>query len=131
MIPTLFMEKYPIFTVTIPKTGSRFSTTEAIVAYLSECIASDPVAAYIGTFDHYAHTQALGGEINLQMNDALMIIFCFGQKLPSPQMMAPRPRSIGVSDMGEEFVMTFLEAPVETINQKILGWIEAIRLGQA
>lgn len=121
------MEKYPIFTIEIPKDESKYTNTDEIITYLKEQIAAHPVAAYIGEFDHYAHTTELGGEINPAITTAKMVIFCFGQKLPRPEMMAPRPRSIGVCDMGENFVITFLEAPMYAINETMEGWVKQIQ----
>jgi hypothetical protein len=121
----LFMEKYPIFTLELPKNECRYSDTDQIMEYLKEQIVANPVAAFIGEFDHYAHTKSIGGEINPDIKTAKMVVFCFGQKLPKPEMMAARPRSISVCDMGESFVFTFLEAPMPAINEIIEGWIKA------
>ena len=126
MKQTTFMEKYPIFTIEIPKDESKYTNTDEIIAYLKEQIAANPVAAYIGEFDHYAHTNDLGGEINPAIQTAKMVVFCFGQKLPRPEMMAPRPRSIGVCDMGESFIITFLEAPMYAINETMEVWVKGI-----
>ncbi len=124
MTQSVFMEKYPIFTLEAQKNESRFSTVDQIIESLKEQIAAHPVAAYIADFDHYAHTDALGGEINPAIKAAKMVVFCFGQKLPNPQMMAARPRSIGVADMGESFVFTFLEAPLSAINDTMEQWVK-------
>lgn len=127
MKQSIFMEKYPIFTIKISKNESKYNDTDAIIAYLKEQIAADPVASYIGEFDHYAHTTGLGGEINPEIKAAKMVVFCFGQKLPRAEMMAPRPRSIGVCDMSENFVITFLEAPMYAINETMEGWVRRIK----
>ena len=124
MTQSVFMEKYPIFTLEAQKTDSLFATVDEIIENLKTQIAADPVATYIADFDHYAHTSALGGEINPAIHAAKMVVFCFGQKLPTPQMMAARPRSIGVADMGESFVFTFLEAPMSAINETMEQWVK-------
>lgn len=124
MTQTTFMEKYPIFTLEVSKNESLFAAVDEIIDNLKAQIAADPVATYIADFDHYAHTDALGGEINPAIRAAKMVVFCFGQKLPNPQMMAARPRSIGVADMGESFVFTFLEAPMDAINNTMEQWIK-------
>jgi len=123
---TTFMEKYPIFTLEIAKKESRYSDVDQIINYLKDHIAVNPVTAYIGEFDHHAHTTSLSGEINPLIREAKMVIFCFGQKLPRPEMMAARPRSISVCDMGENFVITFLEAPICAINETMEGWVKGI-----
>lgn len=128
MKQTIFMEKYPIFTLEIDKNESKYSDTDEIITYLKEQIVANPIAAYIGEFDHYAHTDGLGGEINPKIKTAKMVLFCFGQKLPKPEMLAARPRSIGVCDMGENFVITFLEAPMNAINETMEKWVKDIKL---
>lgn len=119
------MEKYPIFTFELPKNECRFSDVEQIMEYLKEQISANSIAVFIGDFDHYAHTYSIGGEINTDIHAAKMVVFCFGQKLPKPEMMAARPRSISVCDMGSHFFFTFLEAPMPAINEVIEGWIKA------
>jgi hypothetical protein len=127
MKQSTFMEKYPIYTLEMDKNECIYNDTAEIIEYLKEQIIANPIAAYIGEFDHYAHTETIGGEINPAIKAAKMVIFCFGQKLPRPEMMAPRPRSIGVADMGETFVFTFLEAPMYAINETMEGWIKQIK----
>jgi hypothetical protein len=123
----LFMEKYPVFTLEVEKTECAYDTTDALLAYFKEKIAADPVAILIAEFDHAAHTRSLeNGEVAAGILEAKMVIFCFGQKLPTPQMMAARPRSINIADMGETFVITFLEAPMYAINETMEGWAKGI-----
>jgi len=127
MKQTLFMEKYPIFTLEVEKSECIYSTTDALITYFKENITSNPTAILIGEFDHAAHTRSLeNGEVAADILEAKMVVFCFGQKLPTPQMMAARPRSINIADMGDRFVITFLEAPMPAINATIEGWIKAV-----
>ena len=46
--------------------------------------------------------------------------------LPSPAIMAVRPRSIGVAETDNGFVITFLEAPAPQINDKMEGWVKEL-----
>lgn len=124
MKQSIFMEKYPIYTLEVNKEECLYADTTEIINYLKEQIKADPVATYIGEFDHVAHTKSIDGEVNPAIKEAKMVIFCFGQKLPRPEMLAARPRSIGVCDMGESFVFTFLEAPIYAINETIEQWIK-------
>ena len=61
------------------------------------------------------------------MTAAVDIIFCFGFAIPTPQMLAVRPRSIGIADMGDKFVISFLEAPMQPANQAMEAWTIALR----
>ena len=82
---------------------------------------------FIGVFDHYAHTSKIGGPIVEGMTAAVDIIFCFGFAIPNPQMLAVRPRSIGIADMGNKFVISFMEAPMQPANQAMEAWTLALR----
>jgi hypothetical protein len=43
-------------------------------------------------------------------------------------MLAARPRSIGVCERKNDFVISFLEAPVPAINQKMEEWAKSLAL---
>jgi len=121
------LEKYPVFTLEVGKNETSYKNVDAILAYLKEKIDTHPVAVYIGEFDHYAHTNSLSeGEIAEDIKDAKNIICCFGKKLPKPVVLAVRPRSIGVADMGDGFVVSFLEAPNPEANSAMEDWVKSI-----
>jgi hypothetical protein len=123
----LFKEKYPIHTIEIKKEEAALQSVDAIVEAIKEKVEAHPVAAYIGIFDHYAHTTSLSeGEISPQMKDAKNIIFCFGKELMNPMVLAVRPRAIGVADMTESFVLSFLEAPNPAANEAMALWCKSI-----
>jgi hypothetical protein len=127
MKQTLLQEKYPIFVAEIGKSETACKTVEDIVAYLQDKIAENPKVKFIGLFDHYAHTQGLGGEIAPGIVGAVDVIFCFGFALPNPQVLAVRPRSIGVADLGDKFVVSFLEAPMKPANDAMEAWVKGLR----
>ncbi|MGE5548423.1 MAG: DUF6858 family protein [Solirubrobacterales bacterium] len=122
-----FMEKYPVFVAEIGKDETTHGDVDAIVAYLKDCIAGHGKAVFISAFDHYEHTRSLGGEIGAGILAAKNVIFCFGFALPNATVMGVRPRSIGVCDMGDKFVVSFLEAPVKPANDSMEAWVKAIR----
>jgi hypothetical protein len=127
MKQTLLQEKYPIFVAEIAKTETSYKTVEALVDYYKGKIAENPKVQFIGVFDHYAHTRKIEGPIVEGMTAAVDIIFCFGFAIPTPQMLAVRPRSIGIADMGDKFVISFLEAPMQPANQAMEAWTIALR----
>lgn len=88
-----FQEKYPITVLDIAKSETRHASVAAIAEYFRACIARTPRVSYIGTFDHFAHTQAIGGDIAPGILAAVNVLFCFGHALPNPQVLAVRPRS--------------------------------------
>ncbi len=121
------MEKYPVFTLEIDKTETACDSVDAIIAHFEGLVAADPVAAFIGIFDHYSHTSNLAnGEIAPEIKDAKNIVFCFGPKLADAHVLAVRPRSIGVAELEDRFIVTFLEAPMPPINEKMEKWAKAI-----
>lgn len=123
----IVMEKYPVFTMEIGKDECRLESVDAIIAELKSNVEADPIAAFIAVFDHYSHTTSLPqGEVSPSIKDAKNIVFCFGPKLPDPKVMAVRPRSIGVAETDNGFTLTFLEAPMPPINEKMEGWVKAL-----
>ena len=121
------MEKYPVFTLEVNKNETSYKDVDAVLQYLKEKIDTHPIAVYIGEFDHYAHTNSLAdGEVSKDIKDAKNIICCFGKKLPKPLVLAVRPRSIGVADMGDHFVVSFLEAPNPEANSAMEEWVKDI-----
>ena len=127
MKQTLLQEKYPIFVAEIGKAETTYQTVDALVDYYKGKIAENPKVQFIGVFDHYAHTSKIGGPIVEGMTTAFDIIFCFGFAIPNPQMLAVRPRSIGIADMGDKFVISFMEAPMQPANQAMEAWTLALR----
>jgi hypothetical protein len=121
----IVMEKYPVFTMEIDKAECRLDSVDAIIAELKAKVEADPIAAFIAVFDHYSHTKGLAdGEVSPAIKDAKNIVFCFGPKLPDPKMMAVRPRSIGIAETESGFTLTFLEAPMPPINDKMEAWVK-------
>ncbi len=121
------MEKYPLNARTIAKTETTLKNTDEVIAFIKAKIDAHPVATYIAIFDHYSHTKSLeNGEINPDFTDAKNIIFCFGVQLPKAEMLGIRPRSIGVVEIEESFIVSFMDAPNAQAQQFMLEWVEAI-----
>ena len=121
------MEKYPVCTLEINKNETSYKNIDEIFAYLKEQITAHPISTYIGEFDHYAHTSSLeAGEISDKIKDAKNLICCFGKMLPNPEMLAVRPRAIGLAEMAESFVVSFLEAPNPDANAEMEKWAKGI-----
>ncbi len=121
------MEKYPVFTTGINKESTQHGSVDSILAYLKKQIEAHPIATYIGEFDHYAHTSNLEvGEINPEIKNAKNIICCFGKVLPKAEVLAVRPRSIGVAELEDKFVVSFMEAPNPDANQAMINWVKGI-----
>lgn len=127
MKQTLLQEKYPVLVSEIGKSETTRQSVDDVVAYFKEKIAENPKVQFIGVFDHYAHTKNIGGEIAPDIKGAVDVIFCFGFVLPNPQVLALRPRSIGVADLGDKFVVSFMEAPMKPANDAMEAWVKGLR----
>lgn len=124
---TLFMDQYPVFSLELSKADTAFKSVDDIIAALVQKVEADPNAFKIAIFDHYAHTRALPeGEIADNIRAAKHLIFCFGIKLPSPLAMAPRPRSFGVCELDDRFVVTFLKAPNPAMDETMQRWTKEL-----
>ncbi len=123
----MLQEKYPIFTLEIDKSETQYKDIDEILAYLRERIDEHEIAQHIGDFDHHAHTSSLkDGKIQEGMLAAGNIVFCFGTALPKPEMLAVRPRSIGVAEYADKFSIAFLEAPMPLANNAMEGWVKGL-----
>ena len=126
MKQSMFLEKYPVYSLEITKNETSKGSVEEIVAYFKDRIAAHGQAVLVGVFDHHAHTRKLGGDIAPGILAAVNVVFCFGLVLPNAQMMAVRPRSIAVVDLGDHFLITFMEAPMKTANETMEAWAKAL-----
>lgn len=122
-----FKDEYSIYTTTLEKKMTAIKTVDAILKNLKSKIEAHPVATYIGLFDHYGHTVSLeNGTISPDIIDAKNILFCFGKELPVAEMLAVRPRSIGVAERKDDFVISFLKAPNPAANEAMVSWITSL-----
>ena len=117
------MEKYSIYTKEISKDKTKFKNVDEFVDYLKENIEKDPIATFIWAFDHYEHTKKLWWQIADGIKAAKIVLFCFGQEIPKPQALSVRPRNIAIVEYDDKFVVSFLEAPKEKANEKMIKWI--------
>ena len=119
------MEKYPVFTLEVNKEETSYESVDEILAHFKAKIEAHPVATYIGIFDHYAHTASLEqGSIADEIKAAKNIICCFGKQLPKAVVLAVRPRSIGVAELEDRFIISFLEAPNPEANKAMEDWVK-------
>jgi hypothetical protein len=126
MKQTFLMEKYPVFDMDLPKSETSCQSIDEIMAALRARIDAHPKVAYIATFDHYQHTRSIEGSIAEEIRAAQNIIFCFGVMLPNAHVLAVRPRSIGVADLGDRFHISFMEPPMEIATKEMEAWCKAL-----
>ncbi len=124
----LLQEKYPVFSLELDKAETSMQTVDEIVDYFKAKIDAHKIVSFIAVFDHYSHTKALEeGVIDESILDAKDIIFCFGLALPNAQVLAVRPRSIGIAELENKFVISFMEAPMPLANTAMEEWAKGLR----
>ena len=128
MKKTIFMDKYPVYTLEISKNETDLKNVDEILAYYKAKVEEHKLATFIAIFDHYSHTQSLNGEINPEIKDAKNIVFCFGAALPNTKILAVRPRSIGVAELENSFMIEFIEAPKEQLHDVMEAWSKGIAI---
>ena len=124
----VFKDKYHIFEIVYKKDEIKYKSVDEIISALQEKVHSHPIISFIAIFDQYKHTSSLEeGEINPNIKAAKNIIFCFGKELPTPEVLAVRPRSIGVCETEDSFVVNFLEAPNEAANKTMEEFVKSLK----
>lgn len=121
-----FQEKFPIYKLQFNKSESKFASVDEIIAQLQSEVEANQHAKFIAIFDHYEHTQSIDGEIRGDIKDAKNLIFCFGMKIPNPEVLAVRPRSIAVADLGDSFMVSFMEPPMQVATDFMEDWCKAL-----
>jgi hypothetical protein len=128
MKQTLLQEKYPVFVLELDRDETAYKDIDAICSYFRGRIQAHRCARFIADFDHYAHTCGLPeGQVAEELLAARNIVFCFGIALPSAQVLAVRPRSIGIAETARGFIISFLEAPMPIANAAMEDWAEGLR----
>jgi hypothetical protein len=128
----LIHERYPIFVLDIPKSETDHETVDSLIAHFRRAIEAHRCARFLGVFDHMAHTRGLAdGEIAEGIRDARNIVFCFGMSIPNPEILALRPRSIGIAEMDDRFVISFIETPMPLANTAMEAWARQLVRAQA
>ncbi len=120
----LFKERYHLVVSEIMKEGSGFASVDDMVDFFRARIEAHPVAVFIAVFDHYAHTRGFGEDgVDSAIIGAKHVVFCFGKELESPLVMGVRPRSIGIAELADRFVVSFQEAPKAVAREAMESWI--------
>ncbi len=123
-----FKNEYPIYTTTLKKSETSMPNIQAIMAHYELKIKEHPVATYIGVFDHYKHTSSLkDGVIAPHILDAQEVLCCFGKDLSDPEVLAVRPRAIGIAELQDDYVISFLKAPNPVAHDAMVLWTQSLK----
>ena len=124
---TILLDTHPMYSCEILKKETTKQNTNDIIEHFKRKIEENSEAGFITVFDHYQHTQSLGGEILENIIDAKNLIFCFGHTIKNMEILAFRPKSIAICETEESFVLEFLETPRPEVNAWMQSWIEEIK----
>lgn len=128
MLFQFFQDSYPIYKLLLSRHETPYQSAQEIINYLKSQIDEHKDARFLGEFDHYSHTRGLEqGEIAEEIIDARNILFCFGLKLTTPEILALRPRSIGVAETPNGFVISYLKAPMAEANETMELWVSGLQ----
>lgn len=116
--------RYPVWVEEIAKADTPWRDVDEIAAALSASIYRQAGAAFIGVFDYYGFNLRVGASLPVDMQDAKTVLFCPGARLPGPVALALCPCAIGVADMGNRFVISFLDAPAASPMETLALWVE-------
>ena len=127
MKQTTFKDKYPVWTLELNKNEIKQQNVGEIIAYFKALIEAHPIAKYIAIFNHYEHTTDIGGPITPEIKDMQNIIFCFGPEIPNTKVAAVRPRTIGICELEDRYIIEFMEAPSEKAHDTMEEWAKALK----
>jgi hypothetical protein len=126
---TTLLDKYPVYTAELMKDNTECKRIDDVMGHFKMKIDQHPVAAYIGEFDHHAHVAAQPeGKIADEIKASKHILFCVANAIPNPLIGALRPRALSITELTDRFIISYLEAPVETANQLIADWVEQLAI---
>jgi len=119
--------RYPVWVEEIAKADTPWHDVDEIAVVLQSSIQRHAGSAFIGVFDHYGLNIRMGETLPFAMQDAKAILFCPGARLLNPMHLALCPCAIGVADMGNRFVISFLDTPVVSSTETLALWINNLR----
>ena len=127
MTKSIFKEKYSINSLIINKNETTFKNSKEIAKFFEQKIIAHPVAKYISTFDNYEHTSAMNGEILEGIQEAQVVVFCFGKAIPTPKILAIRPRAFGITQLEDTFSIDFMDAPSDDLTNAMSNWAKELK----
>jgi hypothetical protein len=121
-------DKFPVFTLEIPKNETSCGNTDEVIDALKAKIEEHPVARFITVFDHYGHVKAQEkGEIDPSILNSKNVLFCMSAAIPNAMIASLRPRSIAVNELADKFVVNFMEAPMEAPTNTMMAWVSSLK----
>lgn len=111
-----------VYSRDLPK-SDRYRSIEDVAAALRANIEAHHLAVYIALFDHYEHTSNRKGELYDDLVAAMVLVFCFGPKIPAARVLALKPRSFGIAEHVGHFTVNFQKAPSPDLTDTMKQWL--------
>jgi len=124
---TILLNTHPMYSIEFLKSEIKYSNINEIIEHFKRKIEDNQYGIFITTFDHYAHTKNINGEILDTIVNARNLLFCFGETIKNIEILAFRPKSIAICELQDSFILEFLETPMPEINLWIQSWIKDLR----
>ena len=119
-------EKFPVYYQEIMKGSTPYRNIAEIIDALKAGLAKNPSSQIIAVFDLHDHVQKRGGKIADSIFGAQTLLFCVANAIPHADIVALRPRSIGVTEFADRFVLNFLEVPAQPVTDAMLALVDAV-----
>ncbi len=128
MQKTIFKEKYTVWRLELKKSEIKQIDILEIINYFKDKIENHAFAEYITIFDHYKHIKSINGTIIPEVLDMQNIIFCFGPDILDTRIAAIRPRSIGICQLSDSYIIEFMQAPSDKANNTMIEWVKQLKI---
>ncbi len=119
-------EEFPIYYKEIAKRDTSYKHIGEIIAALQTRLADNPSAQVIAVFNLYDHVRMRDGQVADEILGAQNLLFCVANAIPNSDLVALRPRSIGLTEFADRFVLNFMEAPAHPVTETMRTLIEAV-----
>jgi len=126
MQKTIFKDKYPVWRLELKKSEIKQTSVAEIISYFKDKIQNHAFAEYIILFDHYKHIEKIGGAIIPEVLDMQNIVFCFGPDILDTQIASVRPRSIGICQLEDRYIIEFMQPPSDKAHETMMEWTKAL-----
>lgn len=128
MQQALLREDDPVCTIELEKSKMRHANMDALLAALKARVDAHPTAAYIATVDQESNLDARARQnAAVDYVASKLMVFSFEVDMPNPGVLVVRPRTVGVTEFADRFVINFIVVPTSMANDPMEDWVHALR----
>ena len=128
MQQALLRDDDPVCTLELEKSKTRHADMDALLAALKARVDAHPAAAYIATLDHESNPGGRAGQnVAADYVASKLMVFSSEVDMPNPGVLVVRPRTVGVTEFADRFVINFVVAPASVGTDPMEDWVRALR----